>query len=380
MLEYRDQSETVGLVKGPATTWTPPGRPYYVSDPRSGLFLEQFERGALVWNDAEFRREHDPGAFYAHTYDGTLRLSDTPSSLYLAAALDKTDAATRALVADIKARQLTGLSIGFVPDKDRWTKAPDGRTELRLVTRALLVEVSAVRKPANPGARIEEARHEYRSDNGVEYRSFPLVYRQVSGTTMERYPDAEPDDDSDETPPNLRTAAAGSPEHCGNCSAFDRATSTRMKYDRYPIPNAFYVCDSWTDTWSPLEGRRARTDAEVAALGKKGQALWVGDHYAWPIVDRVDLAAAIASFGRAASSAGATKVKSWIIRRARALGATSRLPKSWGVTRSILARNDTEELQWHLALASAGTGKRGVRLEPNDTDELALEFALRRSV
>ncbi len=300
MLEYRDQSDTVGLVKGAGTTWTPPAKPYYVSDPRAGLFLEQFERGALVWNDAELRRDHDPGTFYARTYDGTLRLDDTPSSLYLAAALDKTDLGTRALIEDIKAKKLTGLSIGFQPYQDRWTKAPDGRTELRVVTRALLVEVSVVRKPANPGARIDEARHEYRSDNGIEYRSVPLVYRQVSGDTMESHPvDIEPD--ADDVPPNLRPAAAGAPEHCGNCSAFDRAASVCRMYDSYAV-QAQWTCDSWSATWTPSEGRRVR-----ASLARNDS-----DELLWQL-------------------------------RLHELGGMSK-------RRVVLEPNDTEELSWELAL------------------------------
>ena len=200
-----------------------------------------------------------------------LRLSDEPSSLYLAAALDKTDSGTRTLISDIKEKRLTGLSIGFKPDQDRWGKAADGRTELRVVTRALLVEVSAVIKAANPGARIDEAREEYRSDNGVEYRSVPLIYRQVSGQTDESYPDSEPDNDSDDAPPNLRQAAAGAAKHCSNCTAFDRASSTCMIYDRYPIPNAAYVCNSWSDTWSPTDQRRKR--ARLAPAGTEA-LLW----------------------------------------------------------------------------------------------------------
>ena len=74
MLEYRDQSDTVGLIKGPATTWTPPAKPYFVNDPRVGTFLEQFERGALVWDNAELRRDHNPDTYFAQTSDGTLSL------------------------------------------------------------------------------------------------------------------------------------------------------------------------------------------------------------------------------------------------------------------------------------------------------------------
>ena len=310
MLEYRDQSDTVGLVKGPATTWTPPAKPYYVSDPRAGLFLEQFERGALVWNDAELRRDHDSAAFFARTYDGTLKLADTPSALYLAAALDKTDPATRALITDIKEKRLTGLSIGFQPDQDRWTKAPDGRTELRVVTRALLVEVSVVRKPANPGAQIDEAREERRSDNGIEYRSTPLVYRQVRVDTMESYPADNDEPDSDDAPPNLRPAAPGAPEHCANCTAFDRSAALCQMYDGYPV-RARWVCDSWSNSWAPSEGRRAYSARRRTILAPN---------------DSEELPWQLALAGLQTPSAA---------------------------RRTVLEPNDTEELSWELALRAA---------------------------
>ena len=236
MIEYRDQSETVGLVKGPSTTWSPPAQPYYVADPRAGLFLEQFDRGALVWNNVELRREHNPdGGIFAQTADGSMKLEDTPSSLYLAAALDKTDSLTRTLIEDLKEKRLTGLSIGFIPDKDVWTTAPDGRTELRRITRALLAEVSVVRKPANPGARIDEARHERRSANGIEYRSFGLTVRQMG---MESSPAPLMDM---RRPPNLRPGNVD--QECSTCEWYD-AAGLRCAMYAYPVKPG-WLCDSY---------------------------------------------------------------------------------------------------------------------------------------
>lgn len=85
------------------------------------------------------------------------------------------------------------------------------------------------------------------------------------------------------------------------------------------------------------EARRTRTDDEVEALGRQGKALWVNGHYAWPIEDVTDLTAAVQSFGRAASSAGAAAIRAWIIKRARALDATDLLPQSWNVNRRSAA-------------------------------------------
>jgi hypothetical protein len=82
--------------------------------------------------------------------------------------------------------------------------------------------------------------------------------------------------------------------------------------------------------------------------------------YGWPIVDRVDLKAAVQSFGRAASSAGVSKVKAWITRRARALNALDLLPSSWGVKRSapVLAPRDSDDLHEMLELLSPPRSER----------------------
>ena len=112
------------------------------------------------------------------------------------------------------------------------------------------------------------------------------------------------------------------------------------------------TCDGTGTVWQSndddrSEKRRDRTDKEVQELGRQGLALWVGDHYAWPIVDAVDLDAAVQSFGRAKSSAGSSAVKRWIILRARALRRLDLLPDTWGVKRSavVLAPNDTFDLE-----------------------------------
>jgi hypothetical protein len=60
-------------------------------------------------------------------------------------------------------------------------------------------------------------------------------------------------------------------------------------------------------------------------LAKKGQAMSDGS---FPIVTKADLSNAVQAYGRSANKAAA---KAHITKRARALGAVSMLPKSWGV-------------------------------------------------
>lgn len=63
-------------------------------------------------------------------------------------------------------------------------------------------------------------------------------------------------------------------------------------------------------------------------LASRGQAQSDGSY---PIRNKDDLHNAIQAFGRAKNPG---KTKAWIIRRAKALGATSMLPDSWGVSKS----------------------------------------------
>lgn len=75
--------------------------------------------------------------------------------------------------------------------------------------------------------------------------------------------------------------------------------------------------------------------------GARKKAVAKGEAYksetsagAFPIHDKADLRRAIQAFGRAKDKA---KAKAHIIRRARALGAVSMLPDSWGITAAIEA-------------------------------------------
>ena len=344
MIEYRDASETVGLIKGPATTWTPPAKPYFVAGDPRGLFLEQFERDSLVWNNVELRRDHDPDAgVYSQTADGTLRLENTSSSLFLAGALDKTEPRTRQLISDIRAKKLTGLSVGFVADRDRWTKADDGRTELRVITRAFLNEISCVRTPANPGARIEEARHERQGTDGVEYRSVTLGY-----VARQMVPDASPGGSDD-----------GDGDGWKSCDACDGAGTV-------PCSNCggSGVVASEPDEDDDGAARAGKyTAQELEALGKAGKAFKHGNGaYAFPIADREDLSNAIRAVGGRARKSPAEDVRRFIMRRARQLGLESMIPDTWRPDGSVSASGSTvtrsfDELAFEFELLRAGPSR-----------------------
>lgn len=190
-----------------------------------------------------------------------------------------------------------------------------------------------------------------------------------------------------EAPPGLTWATLGARESCSECWWYDGRMSTCGLFDGYHVQGG-QTCDAFRPEGaggpspsraarrrlSPRsESRRDRTDAQVQALGKKGLALEVSPgRYGWPIVDRVDLKAAVQSFGRAGSSAGASKVRAWITQRARALNALSMLPQAWGVSRS-----DSSDLLAALHRANANvpppTEGEHARRERTFLDEVRAE-------
>ena len=76
------------------------------------------------------------------------------------------------------------------------------------------------------------------------------------------------------------------------------------------------------------------SSGERKSLASQGKALPDGS---FPIRNKSDLSNAIQAYGRAGDKG---RAKSWIIRRARALGATGMLPDSWGVSKSESSDND----------------------------------------
>jgi HK97 family phage prohead protease len=352
MIEIRDAGAHYWRVAGSATTW---GRPYFINDPSMGTFLEQMARNPFVAasegrEPVELHREHAPDSpVYARTSDGTMRFEDRDDGLLLAAALSKADPATVAVVSEMRADRLKGLSVGMTVMADHWgTSAADNRTALRTITSASLREVSFVQRPANPDATVVSLRHEQRGAGArpmVEYRSVPVVLA-----------------------PGVRQPWAN--QHGASCATCAGSG----------------VCpDCEGAGWNPhpgddegddgTEGRRTRTSAEVAALGRQGLALDVGGgKFAWPIEDPTDLKAAITSFGRAGSSAGAGKVRDWIIRRARELHRIDLLPASWGTTRSVTAPSFEELEAEFVALGGKPLKRRA--LPPSRLGEFEAELAV----
>ena len=253
--------------------------------------------------------------------------------LLMAGALSKSDPATREAVADIKAERLTGLSVGMIVDHDRWGTASDGRTALREVVDARLIETSIVRRPANPQALITDVRHETRSadHDRVEYRSVPLlVVRQESS-------DTGADDD-------------GPPEGWDVCP-----TRSGSGIDAEGTGGKCLTCGGSGMVEDDDEDDRAAgpkySAEDKARLGRAGKAFkHASDNsYAFPIADREDLSNAIRAVGGRASKSPPEKIRVYIMSRARALGLSSMIPSTWksdGTLRRSIVIADNEDDLW----------------------------------
>lgn len=109
-------------------------------DPRA--FAEQERAG---FPDVELRYAHQAPILLASTRSGSMRIRSTPRGLTYEAQLP---ASTGYLHELITRGDLRGASIGFEVDENTWSMR-DGRAH-RLVTKAHLIEISLVGRPAYP--------------------------------------------------------------------------------------------------------------------------------------------------------------------------------------------------------------------------------------
>ncbi len=96
---------------------------------------------------------HDWNAPLARRSAGTLDLRKEADGIHFEATLTDT---TRALdlVKDIKAGNIYGLSFGFVPLEDKWTRNANNEL-LKEVIRGVLLEISPVVNPAYVATTVE---------------------------------------------------------------------------------------------------------------------------------------------------------------------------------------------------------------------------------
>lgn len=119
-------------------------------------FREQFKKGAfadsLGKDDQRFLWSHDPSKVLGRTKNNTLRLQEDDIGLRFELDLPDTSLGNDTY-ASIKRGDVDGVSFGFKKESDEISE-PDDDLPLRTVTKAKLVEVSAVAFPAYPDSEV----------------------------------------------------------------------------------------------------------------------------------------------------------------------------------------------------------------------------------
>lgn len=119
-------------------------------------FREQIQKGAfadsLENDDQRFLWSHDTSKVLGRTKNGTLRLKEDGVGLHVELDLPKTTLGNDTYES-IKRGDVDGMSFGFKVESEE-IKEPDEDLPLRTVTKARLLEVSAVAFPAYPDSEV----------------------------------------------------------------------------------------------------------------------------------------------------------------------------------------------------------------------------------
>jgi hypothetical protein len=116
---------------------------------RKGAFSRSLSDGADVLALAH----HDPTRPLARRSAGTLTLTEDDTGLRVDITLGDTSTA-RDVLADIKARNILGMSFGFATREDKWTRGTNTDPTLRELLDVDLFEVSPVTWPAYPDTTV----------------------------------------------------------------------------------------------------------------------------------------------------------------------------------------------------------------------------------
>jgi HK97 family phage prohead protease len=129
------------------------------------------------------------------------------------------------------------------------------------------------------------------------------------------------------------------------------------------------------------------TDAEIEAMGKKGQAFKNPDgHYSYPIADEADLDNAIKAVGRGGADHDA--IRKYITGRAKALGLSAKIPDTWNADGSVSEANAAARAAFELRRRRRGSmirmlerrrmpftrGNIELRAKPDGTGGTTYEF------
>ena len=162
-----------------------------------GGFLEKFQYGSVKTDDSRMLFNHDYANVLGRESAGTLTLRDTPQGLKYSCDLPNTQLA-KDLAVSLSRGDISGVSFGFVADKDSWDVV-NGEV-IRTVTAARVFELSVVADPAY-------------LQSTVNLRSLPSKYRHL--VTRDSQLDTDDGDTYDALLENC--SCDPSDDDCGDC-------------------------------------------------------------------------------------------------------------------------------------------------------------------
>jgi len=123
-----------------------------------GGFVEVIRKGAFSRSlkssmDVLALAHHDTSRPLARRSAGTLTIQEDDTGLLVEITLADTTHA-RDVLADVRARNIEGMSFMFITKKDSWTRSAPGEPAIRELIDVDLFEVSAVTVPAFPDTSI----------------------------------------------------------------------------------------------------------------------------------------------------------------------------------------------------------------------------------
>ena len=162
--------------------------PYNTKIDYGGWFIESFKAGAFregVTDETVLLANHQ-GLPYARVGGNTLTFEHKRNGLFFEALLDTRDSAAQSIAVKIERQDLTGVSVGFYPDEDRWIYEDD--QDERIIQRATLHEISVTHNPAYKDTHVSktdrsvyETAIENRNNNGKAktYNRNRVIYMPI---------------------------------------------------------------------------------------------------------------------------------------------------------------------------------------------------------
>jgi hypothetical protein len=141
--EFRSQNLDGNTVDGYASVWNQYAKTRVGME---NIHQRAFDRALETKQDVRLLRDHNPSMLLARTASGTLQLRTDDQGLHVNADLPNTSYAND-MKELMRRGDLTQMSFGFVPTKDKWTSGPGGM-QVRTITDLNLHDVSIVTMPA----------------------------------------------------------------------------------------------------------------------------------------------------------------------------------------------------------------------------------------